>query len=36
MQEDIASMRDWARSRARIASAAIELEEQDVVRKIDI
>jgi SpoVK/Ycf46/Vps4 family AAA+-type ATPase len=36
MQEDIASMRDWAKSRARLASQSAELEDRDVVRKIDI
>jgi SpoVK/Ycf46/Vps4 family AAA+-type ATPase len=36
MQEEIASMRDWAKSRARIASQALELKDEDVVRKIDI
>ena len=36
MQEDIASMRDWAKSRARLASYDNQLEEREVVRKIDI
>ncbi len=36
MQEEIASMRDWAKSRARLASRAVELEDRDAVRKIDI
>ena len=36
MQEDITSMRDWAKSRARLASQDIQLEEREVVRKIDI
>jgi SpoVK/Ycf46/Vps4 family AAA+-type ATPase len=36
MQEDITSMRDWAKSRARLASHSGQLEERDVVRKIDI
>lgn len=36
MQEDIASMRDWAKSRARLASQSVELHETEAVRKIDI
>jgi len=36
MQEDIASMRDWAKSRARLANPITQLEEHEVVRKIDI
>ncbi|RMG16410.1 MAG: AAA family ATPase [Planctomycetota bacterium] len=36
MSEEIASMRDWAKSRARLASKAYALEEREVVRKIDI
>ena len=36
MQEDIASMRDWARSRARLASSEVTLEEREPIRKIEI
>ncbi len=36
MQEDIASMRDWARSRARLASSEVQLEEREPIRKIEI
>jgi SpoVK/Ycf46/Vps4 family AAA+-type ATPase len=36
MQEDIAGMRDWAKSRARLASAEVVLEERDAIRKIEI
>jgi SpoVK/Ycf46/Vps4 family AAA+-type ATPase len=36
MMEDIASMRDWAKSRARLASQTTELEENEPVRKIEI
>jgi SpoVK/Ycf46/Vps4 family AAA+-type ATPase len=36
MQEDIAGMRDWAKSRARLASSEVRLEERDAIRKIEI
>ena len=36
MQEDIASMRDWAKSRARLASEELNLQEREPLRKIEI
>jgi len=36
MQEEIASMRDWAKNRARLASETVELQEREPVRKIEI
>jgi SpoVK/Ycf46/Vps4 family AAA+-type ATPase len=36
MQEEIAGMRDWAKSRARLASPAQQLEEREPIRKIEI
>jgi hypothetical protein len=29
-------MRDWARSRARLASSEVQLEEREPIRKIEI
>ena len=36
MQEEISSMRDWAKNRARLASETVQLEEREPVRKIEI
>ena len=36
MQEEITSMRDWAKNRARLASETVQLEEREPVRKIEI
>ena len=36
MQEEIASMRDWAKNRARLASEPVQLQEREPVRRIEI